>query len=159
MKSSYEHEITAFVGEIWSTMLGVVTHADDQAIVVTDKRNTLTGRVCITGAWQGILTLHCDPKLACYLAAIMFDVDPHLISSDQVEDALAELANMASGNLKSLLPEPCFLSLPQAGNERAFGLEPAPRDAIDCFGFRCHGLPFALSVCAQPVPLAQESAS
>ncbi len=42
----------------------------------------------------------------------MFGIDENEAGEEEIQDAIGELANMTGGNIKSLLPEPCYLSLP-----------------------------------------------
>jgi chemotaxis protein CheX len=46
------------------------------------------------------------------VAAAMFSTEPCKTSVGDMQDALAELVNMIGGNIKALLPDGCFLSLP-----------------------------------------------
>ncbi len=75
------------------------------------------------------MTLDCGPTLARQAAAIMFGIEPAEISQDQVQDALGELTNILSGQLKALLPEPCRLSLPAVAEEADHAFR-KPRDKV-----------------------------
>ena len=68
--------------------------------------------VQISGAWNGAVLLRCSGALASLASARMFGLDDGEASPEQVHDALGELANILGGCVKTLLPEPCFLSLP-----------------------------------------------
>ncbi len=72
----------------------------------------MTAAVYLTGAWEGTVAVHCTAALACRAASVMFGREEESISVSEIQDALGELANMISGNLKTLLPKPSFLSLP-----------------------------------------------
>ena len=74
----------------------------------------------------------------------MFEQAAEDATDADARDALAELTNMAAGIIKSVLPEPTDLSLPQKLDADAW---PAPDDA-DAFGaFTCHGEPIFLVIC------------
>ena len=68
--------------------------------------------VQITGDWQGAVMIDCAGVVARKIAAAMFAMEAGAVSKDEVRDALGEIANMAGGNLKPLLPGRCQLSLP-----------------------------------------------
>lgn len=68
--------------------------------------------VRISGGWHGAIVLRCPPELARMAAVAMFGRDPQQVTSAEALDALGELINMAGGNLKALLPPPCYSSLP-----------------------------------------------
>jgi len=80
--------------------------------LISDGESILAGCVHISGEWEGAVTLDCPSELAKKVASIMFSLTEDELSSDLIQDALGELTNMTRGNLKSLLPEPCYLSLP-----------------------------------------------
>jgi chemotaxis protein CheX len=68
--------------------------------------------VQITGTWEGTVAIACPVNLAKKVSAIMFGIDENQAGEEEIQDAIGELANMTGGNIKSLLPEPCYLSLP-----------------------------------------------
>jgi chemotaxis protein CheX len=142
----YEHEVIGFVSEIWSTMLGLAVYPDERALALAEQGDAIVGRVWITGAWRGMVTLDCDPRLARHAAAAMFGVPPETTSTEQVEDALGELANMTSGNFKSLLPEPCSLSPPRAGQRGKGTIDDSDAPILGRFGFQCLDLAFFVTV-------------
>jgi hypothetical protein len=133
----FQNEVNAFVGEIWSSMLGLEVHPDDRAMALSRLDDAIISRVSITGHWRGTVTIHCDPRLARDLAAVMFGLRPEATSGDLIEDALGELTNMTSGSYKSLLPGPCYLSLPSAGRLEAVSPDEATDHDLGQFGFNC----------------------
>src|SRR5262249_773996 len=46
------------------------------------------------------------------VAAAMLDRDPETVAEADITDAIGEWVNVVGGNAKSLLPQPCQLSLP-----------------------------------------------
>ena len=73
----------------------------------------------------------------------MFGEGPEATSADMVEDALGELTNMTSGGFKSLLPEPCYLSLPSPGPSSFDALDPTSPGR---FGFACLDRAFLVTI-------------
>src|SRR5688572_27724970 len=65
--------------------------------------------VGVAGAWDGAVIVACSRALAKDFACVMFGIGGEQIGSEDIQDALGELANMVGGNLKSLLPPTCFL--------------------------------------------------
>ena len=51
-----------------------------------------------------------------------------MVSLEDVQDALGEVANVVGGNLKALLPEGSTLSLPVVGYERPTAARPADHE-------------------------------
>lgn len=70
--------------------------------------------VQIAGGWQGSVIVSCACSFADYAAGQMFGIDPGQCTTNDRQDAIAELTNMIGGNVKGLLQceTPCHLSLP-----------------------------------------------
>ena len=139
-----EDEVQSITESVWASVLGLEVRRCPEWVAGADDA-PMAGYVRISGAWQGAVVLCCPVPLARETARIMFGTEADATSSAQTADALGELANMTGGNLKSLLPEPCELSLPTvvsgAGGEAAAGAELLAR-----VGFECLGRPFVVSV-------------
>ena len=76
----------------------------------------------------------------------MFGIEPDEPSYDQVQDALGELTNILGGQVKSLLPEPCRLSLPAIaeGTDYAFR---GPHDKVLArLAFTCRDAPVRVTI-------------
>ena len=58
------------------------------------------------------MVVRCSAAAARNAAAALLGVELDDVTTEDVTDALGELANIIGGNVKSLLPEPCALSLP-----------------------------------------------
>jgi CheY-specific phosphatase CheX len=127
-------------------VLGLTVQRSSEGSLLPRKEPALAGCVQITGAWEGAVALHGSATLARQAASIMFGMNPEEATSEEVQDALAELTNITGGNVKTLLPEPCLLSLPAVveGNDYTFrvpGSVPA-----SCLAFECEGQPFLVTL-------------
>jgi chemotaxis protein CheX len=109
---SIDEEIMSVAGDIWLAVLGLPLSASAPGRDALSPDDTLTGSVAIDGAWHGTISLQCSGHFAKRAASLMFGMDAAEVGSAEVHDALGELANMVSGNVKALLPGPCRLSLP-----------------------------------------------
>ncbi len=82
----------------------------------SDAEELWTGCICVSGAYNGVVTLGCTRAFAHHAARAMFAVEAGEVSDESARDALAELTNVVGGNIKSLLSEitesTCNLSLP-----------------------------------------------
>jgi chemotaxis protein CheX len=94
-----------------------------------DGRQGVFAAVGIFGAWHGTVRLGLPLDLACKVAGSMYRLAPEDAAPSAVRDAVGELVNMIGGNLKSLLPGPCGLTLPvvELGPEL---IEPARSDEV-----------------------------
>lgn len=103
-------DIATFTKEIWTLVLNQGIAETDQPLL--KDANLINSTVHITGAWRGTVVLVLPKAVAQNAAAGMFAMDATAMTSLHVHDAVGELVNMIGGNLKALLPPPCFLSLP-----------------------------------------------
>ena len=109
-----EDEICQVTENIWKSILDIDIQPDPQAVLPDEPQHLLTGCVQISGAWEGVVVVHCSAELARQVTARMFRLTPETVSDDDMKDVLGELANMIGGNIKTLLPGPSGLSLPTA---------------------------------------------
>lgn len=74
--------------------------------------------VDLHGEWSGRAVLVTDHPTAEHLARALLQLpEDDEVSSEDLQDAFGEIANVVGGNLKSLLPNPGTLGLPQVGTE------------------------------------------
>jgi chemotaxis protein CheX len=72
----------------------------------------VSASVSVTGAWCGHVVIAFSPAASRNAASALLGIELDDVSPVDVTDAIGELANVIGGNVKSLLPEPCVLSLP-----------------------------------------------
>jgi chemotaxis protein CheX len=100
--------------EVFSTMLGIEIAMGEMTLGHTSSHSGVTALLGLTGAWTGSGQISCEPVLACKIAS-QFLMAEYPVVDDEVLDALAELANMIIGNVKTLLEHklgPMGLSTP-----------------------------------------------
>lgn len=104
-------DIITITRDVWLSFLDLeLEPVPPEAAVLSGSAMAAT--VQISGAWEGAVRLECAQDHAEAAAAKMFSGDAADISGEQARDALGELANVVSGNIKSLLPAPSALSMP-----------------------------------------------
>ena len=125
---------------IWSTMLGldVVERGEsaEPAAFVTS--------VDISGSWEGTVSISFTRSLAERVTAAMLMSGSAAATPAEVNDVMAELANMVGGNVKGLFPDPCQLSLPRV--EVACADAEGPPHGGSRAWFDCDGHPFCVTV-------------
>lgn len=105
--------LTAVVRDVWSAYLSDLDV--DPAPAEDPTPPGLTGTVTVAGAWEGRIELTCSPAAARAAAATMLLSDDGALTDRDVHDALGELTNIVGGNMKSLVPSPSRLSVPEVG--------------------------------------------
>ena len=88
--------------------------------------------VAVDGPWNGTVRLSAPASLAARCAATMLDVPASTVDAATVADAFGELANVVGGNLKSLMPPVCHLSLPSVARTADRPAAQALTLAFDC---------------------------
>ncbi len=138
-----EQDISQLIESIWSSVLGLdVMRSDEEMGADWEQEAKVIGCVQITGDWEGAVMLKCPTELARLAGAIMFGVEIESGTADEAEDALGELTNMIAGNLKSLLPGICYLSLPIVVNGLDYRtIVPGSRPLCQV-AFKCREKPF-----------------
>lgn len=140
-----EKEICEYTESIWSSILSLKAIPDSNGNGNSENDFALAGCVHITGAWEGTVTIDFPMSLAKQVASIMFSLNNGDVDKSLIQDALGELTNMTGGNIKSLLPEPCYLSLPAVAftdsNMRVPGSE-----LVTNVTFKCSGENFRVSL-------------
>ena len=150
-----DSDIFQITETVWSSVLGLHLEPSDHAISEKDQKGFLGAYVRITGTWTGVVTLRCSSGLAQQAARAMFASDNP--SLEDIRDMLGELVNMIGGNIKSLLPNPCHLSLPAV----TVGLDSRFNSPGECLVTQvvcsCEGQPLLISI-LQPVSSLQTTA-
>lgn len=137
-------ELRSIMDAIWQSLLGSgLTAAEGTSGA---PRPRVVGRVEITGGWEGVVTIDCDAELAADVAAAMFGLEDGDAAPDEIRDALGELANMAGGNIKSLLPAPSQLGLPTVSDDVEPGSVPDDAGPLHSVAFEVDGKHLLLNV-------------
>jgi chemotaxis protein CheX len=136
-----EAEISQFVTDIWSTFLSMQVSPTDKHFKPKGKDNTLVGCVQITGEWQGAVTLYASREIGKKVAATMYGLDETEVDKQQIQDVIGEITNILAGNIKSLLPSPCSISLPSVA-VTDYNLHHPGSEPITAVNFDCEGMPF-----------------
>ena len=141
-----EQEILEITETTWEAMLGlhICQRANPETLIATG--GFLTGKVEISGAWKGMVLLHGSTKLAEAAASVIFAKERSEVTHQEQLDAVYELTNIIGGNFKSLLPEPCHLSLPSVGPTTSDDLQVAEAELMSELMFDCQQQPLFVTV-------------
>ena len=108
--------ITDATRQVFETMIPLDVTLGE---VYVDKKDPgpsagVVSLVGLVGSWVGTGSFSCSPEMACKLASALLMAD-YSAMNEEVLDALAEVANMIIGNVKTGLEEtlgPMGLSIP-----------------------------------------------
>lgn len=110
-----DEELNQLVENVWQTLMGSAPSSFVPGPLPPGSADWMTGSVRISGEWHGTVAVSCPKELVRQSAAQMLGLDVDSISAEDMTDALGEIANVLGGNLKSLMPAPTRLSLPEVG--------------------------------------------
>jgi chemotaxis protein CheX len=130
--------------ETWGAYLGI---SDDEPLERIDDPGPLNvvASISMTGSWDGHVVVSMSEPAALAVAAAMLALEPADVTDADILDAAGELVNVVGGQVKSILPQPCQLSLPmtsRAGQKIRF---PGTRPVCNVTT-RLRGEPITVSV-------------
>jgi chemotaxis protein CheX len=160
-------DIRAAAEEVFLTMLGTELGFTES---YCDKgpSHPLDGVICLiglAGKWTGTGTTSCTAEFACRIASRMMMAEYAVVDAE-VLDAVAEVANMILGNVKTALEKrlgPMGMSIPTAiyGKNflaKSFGDETWNVVVFDCEGQRLEVKLFLKPAADTPAPAARACA-
>ena len=112
-----EQAITKSSREVFETMLGLPLEIDPskmQTIIEPETFHGVVALVGVAGSWTGTGHISCTPAFAQKLAGALLMTVYEAVNED-VLDAVAEVANMIIGNVKTIFEEklgPLGLTVP-----------------------------------------------
>lgn len=107
-----EEDLATIAEQVWSSYLDPEEISPLLPFPAPKQLVEVSASVSVTGAWRGHVVLSSSSVAAKNAAAALLGLDFEEVTTEDIADALGELANIIGGNVKSLLPEPCALSLP-----------------------------------------------
>lgn len=109
-----EASIVKANSQFWEQMLAMkldILVASEQFCL---NAGHLVGMVNLSGAWNGRIEVRMDEGLALQATAAMLMQPAESVADADRIDAIKEIANMIAGVIKSSLPRPCAMTVPQA---------------------------------------------
>ena len=107
-----DDDLRVIAEQVWASYLDPDGVNPLLALPADPGDGQVSATVSVTGVWWGHVVISFSPKAARNVAAALLGLDVADATTDDVTDAVGELANIIGGNVKSLLPGPCALSLP-----------------------------------------------
>ena len=140
-----DSQVFSYTERVWESILGLKITQTNRPYQLKGTNQSLSACVHIMGSWVGTVALQCPIDLARKVASIMFSVKEEAADLEQIQDAMGELVNMTGGNIKSHLPEPCYLSLPAVA-VTDHTLHIPGTEEVSTVNFECTGFDFSVTV-------------
>ena len=100
--------------QFWEQMLDMRLELVPESEVFCVGAGHLLGSVSLSGMWKGRIEVRLADGLAQAATAAMLMQPLEAVSAADALDAIREIANMIGGVLKSSLPRPCAMALPES---------------------------------------------
>ena len=109
-----ESQIEQANSQFWGQMLGVEMRLVAQEAADWMEASHVAGWCQLSGAWSGHIEVRMTHGLATMATSAMLALPEHSVQETDVMDAVKEIANMIAGTIKSTLPRPCSMTVPEA---------------------------------------------
>lgn len=117
--------------QFWEQMLAITLEPIPQPGMFSADPGHMRASVTLSGVWNGSIEVRLAEGLAYMATSVMMMQPVETVSEADALDAAREIANMIAGSLKSSLPRPCSMSVPESDLEsRHFHSLPPADDAL-----------------------------
>ncbi len=143
-----EEEILEITEATWTSMFELdIRHTPGQPFSSKGEA-VFIGQVNISGAWEGQVIIYGTSTLARIAASKIFAISMESVQEQDQIDAMYEISNIIAGNIKSLLPEPCKLSIPQVELETdsESEMEILGNNRVSAVEFESEGQPMSVTL-------------
>ncbi len=100
--------------QVWEQMLAMTMHTLPLAEELCLDPGHMLGSVDLSGQWKGRIEVRMAGGLAYEATAAMLMQPLDTVGEADALDAAREIANMIAGMIKSSLPRPCAMAVPQS---------------------------------------------
>lgn len=105
--------------QFWEQMLSMTLNPMAVPEEFCVSAGHLLGCVALKGAWKGLIEVRMGEGLAYQATAAMLMQPLESVAEADALDATKEIANMIAGVIKSSLPRPCTMTVPESTVEAA----------------------------------------
>ena len=125
-----EQTVVKANAQFWEQMLAMMLETMSSPEEPCVGAGHVMGSVSLSGNWKGRIEVRMASGLAYEATAAMMMQGVETVGEADVLDATKEIANMIAGTLKSSLPRPCSMTVPESAVEREGFCEPAAEDTL-----------------------------
>jgi len=114
--------------QFWGQMLAMTLESMPAAEQFCMEAGHMLGSVNLSGAWTGRIEVRMANRLAYQATAAMMMQPVDTVAEADALDATKEIANMIAGLIKSSLPRPCAMAVPESAVESERFRVPLPAE-------------------------------
>jgi CheY-specific phosphatase CheX len=141
--------------QFWEQMLSMQVEALPPLEENALAGGHMVGTIALSGVWKGRIEVRMAIGLAYAATAAMMMQGLDSVAEADALDATKEIANMIAGLIKSSLPRPCTMTVPESEvEEEAFCKRSGFEDCMEVF-FRHASGEFVVRVCEQECGIEQ----
>jgi len=122
--------------QFWEQMLAMTLEPLPRPAEFRVAAGHVLGSVTLGGVWKGRIEVRLAQGLAYHATAAMLMQPLETVVEADALDAAKEIANMIAGTIKSSLPRPCTMTVPESAIEAAAFLGPPPTGDSLAVAFR-----------------------
>jgi len=141
-----ERDLRELILAVWHSLVGLTIECSEHACERLSPGSDVLATVHITGGWRGTVTVECSLALARKIAASMFRMTEAQVADVETFDALGEIANVISGNVKAATGLPCELTLPTVAHGAGLKVSVLESQRLTRVGFTSQNEPLEVSV-------------
>ncbi len=109
-----EQSVISANAQFWEQMLSIKLEPVPMAEIFCVGTRHLLGSVELSGTWRGRIEVRIDERLAYIATAAMLMQPMDTVVQADTLDATKEIANMIAGVIKSSLPRPSTMTVPES---------------------------------------------
>jgi CheY-specific phosphatase CheX len=122
--------------QFWEQMLAMKLEAMSSVDEFCVGAGHMFGVVALNGVWKGRIEVRMTGALAYEATSAMMMQPVDTVNEADVLDATKEIANMLAGTIKSSLPRPCSMTVPESAIQLEGFCGPTSREDSLVVGFR-----------------------
>jgi CheY-specific phosphatase CheX len=135
--------------QFWEQMLAMALEPAPFTPEFCAEPEHMVGSVSLSGEWIGLIEVRIASRLAYVATAAMMMMPLDTVAETDALDATKEIANMIAGVIKSSLPRPCAMAVPQSAVEPGRLFVMAQSDTALSVAFRHASGEMLVRVCEQ----------
>jgi CheY-specific phosphatase CheX len=125
-----EQSVIKANAQFWEQMLAMKLEPMPSAEQFCVEAGHMLGSVALSGVWKGRIEVRMASGLAYAATAAMMMQAMDTVGEADALDATKEIANMIAGTIKSSLPRPCSMTVPESAVEQEFCCSVAADDSL-----------------------------
>jgi CheY-specific phosphatase CheX len=114
--------------QFWEQMLSMSLIPLPEPAEFSASAGHLLGKVNLGGVWKGRIEVRLTQGLAYQATAAMMMQPVEAVAEADALDAIKEIANIIAGVIKSALPRPCTMTVPESAVETEAFRAPEPTE-------------------------------